>query len=1170
MNKLLFDLNGNVVPGPYTVTGNYQYENDFEGKKSVLSFTRKGDSLKIRESQIGFDGESDYLEFNFRVDNPPETETETKIVSGHAIPFTLSYFVSRRGLVLHTQLITTVNETDYNRESESNIPLEYATWYNVKIIFIHGEYSILLDDQPHLRRIYKGTWKDYAKQNLVFGGGAQNGLHLCDIAMSQDIFEEANAAAISEMLQLMDDGDFMEDDSCIQDCELDGIILQKPSTKQVIDGKFCRVYGNGAIVFDYEDKAMYLSKAVFNYYSEHFEETGRPVAYMHYTCQDDQNEIEYGLFEQKGVFHNATKKITKALGGDILKRFLDCDLALNRYWYPTFSFTYEEPVPTDGVVFSNGLVIYAYDGQTFLISSSLHDFLAQGDNLAEKTGLPISDYQVGVDAKGNKCYETLECQNGTIHSTDTFKNFFTEIRLGAARKLGGTKLDSDERVIHYYDFEHGVIVLYPGQTEPVVHGDLRLRLLQVTAGNINDFFNKTPEMYLKLTLYQDDKKIVSKKRYGSKSYPGSTQYTWASEDSDYVISPLQSSSSFRIRIQLYDLDPVSRNDFLGSFSYNLSIENGWGCDVVNWDGNDMDNGQFGLNTLPMTKEGKDNQRGLDNNELRISVSDKPNYAELMGDIMKNFTFPFENFKGSYPFNSKRFSEVFSNVNHLESWYDYLLHPVDKYFYNMCRDNLSGAKCYGFAAAEMLTMHNLGPFTPPLFDRYPRPEDYQRRYENLNENLAGYICDYYLYQVGWDAIMWEWKKLEADNSFRTRKEIQSIIDILDHEKCCLLCMLPEDLNGGHAVMAYGYKKIKPEDRDKDGNYYFIQSGGKEEDKRVAIKADYDYLIYIADCNFPKREKKTTISSFISFEKVNGKEDRIIVYHTQEGMIVSPDCYKAKNYVYLYGTPLSIISRPPRVPNFLDLTDALGTLVCAWFSCAVDDVQISDPDTDEVLYDQEKGILKTDRLLVVRNKAAGGADGPTLFVLKGNNLNVKFRGAKKDELELRIAGREASASFKTRLSKGEELGFSFRNVHRPDRFTAAIRPSVANKTIQTEISFVDKRDKSTRNVFTKEFVVNKEGAKLSSFNATARMKMADSVVLPVKEKVEVPVSDIQRIEMKRDHPGAIILNRNLTTAQISKLYHIKPSTARKYCRQGLIPKAMKASARWRIPSENNTMQ
>ena len=38
MNKLLFDANGDIVQGPYTVAGHYQYEQEYEGKKSVLSF----------------------------------------------------------------------------------------------------------------------------------------------------------------------------------------------------------------------------------------------------------------------------------------------------------------------------------------------------------------------------------------------------------------------------------------------------------------------------------------------------------------------------------------------------------------------------------------------------------------------------------------------------------------------------------------------------------------------------------------------------------------------------------------------------------------------------------------------------------------------------------------------------------------------------------------------------------------------------------------------------------------------------------------------------------------------------------------------------------------------------------------------------------------------------
>ena len=31
MNKLLFDANGDVVQGVYTVAGHYQYEKDYEG-----------------------------------------------------------------------------------------------------------------------------------------------------------------------------------------------------------------------------------------------------------------------------------------------------------------------------------------------------------------------------------------------------------------------------------------------------------------------------------------------------------------------------------------------------------------------------------------------------------------------------------------------------------------------------------------------------------------------------------------------------------------------------------------------------------------------------------------------------------------------------------------------------------------------------------------------------------------------------------------------------------------------------------------------------------------------------------------------------------------------------------------------------------------------------------
>ncbi len=1163
MNKLLFDANGDVIQGPYTVAGHYQYEQEYEGKKSVLSFIRKGDSLIIPESQINFDGESDYLEFNFRVDTPPEKETG--IVSGKAIPFTLSCLAGEKGLMLHARLVTVHNDKKYIRECESSIPLEYAVWYNFKIILIHEEYCVLVDDQPHMRRIYKGAWKtDYTPQNLVFCGGEQTGLHLCDIAFSENIFEEATADSISATLQRMNDSDYMEVDSCIRDCALDGIVLQGFCARTKIDGKFCWVYENGAIVFDYEDKAIYLPPALLKSYQSNTRDLGRPVAYTSYTCEDDGSEIQFGLFTNGGLFYNVTKDERIFLKGDILKRFLDSDLKINHFWYPVDSGHYDNPVRIDFTVFSNGLVIYAFDAQTVLLPCSFHDYLWQDNKLLRKTGLPLSDYRIGVNAKGEKCYEALECQNGTIHSTDSFECFFSDRKLGKAVKLDGKKEDPDGETIHYYDFENGVIVLYPGQNTPVVYESLLLTLSKVTAGEINDAINKTPELFLKFTLIQDKKKIVDKKRLGSDDYlHASSNYVWT-DDRMFKISPLQGNSYFRLKIDLYDYDPESSADYLGTFDYTFSIENGWGLESGDEDGNPKPQ----VCTLPMTEGGKDNRHGLYNNMLVLTLSEAFDRSEMMKDIMKNYTLPFKNFTGSYLFTPDDFTRVFSNVNKWGSVFSCLEHPIDAFFYFACLVALDGAKCFGFATSEVLAIHDLSHFTPPLY-KYSAPEGFSpnETYAKLGPEYGKPICDYYLYQLGWDAIMWGWKKMNAGEYLTAHNSIEGIIKCLDQDKCCLLCMLPPKMLDAHAVMAYGYKQIKPEERDGNGYYTYIDKNGKE----TKIKADYDYLIYIADCNYPQQSPEEKVSCFISFEKESRRTDRVRVYWTKDREITDSDAYSKEGFKYLYMTPVSILSRPPRVPNFLDLTiETFTTMVCGWFSCAADSIQITDPDTDEVLYDPENDVLKTDRIMVRPNMAADGKDSPTLFVLKGNNLNVKFRGAKKQDLDLRIAGREACASFKTGLAKGEELGFTFRNVHRPDRFTAAIHPSFAHKAVQTEISFADRRDKSQRHVFKEGLVIDKGGTKLASLCVGARMKVNDTVIKAAQERIEVPISRARRIEMRRDYPGATVMNRNLTTTQISALYHIGKSTARAYCRQGLIPEARKANKRWSIPSENNAVK
>ena len=1149
MNKLLFDASGNVQ-GPISVAGHYQYEQDYEGKKSVLSFIKNGDSLKIPESQIKFDGESDYLEFNFRADTPPEAET--KIVSGSAIPFTLGYSAGDKGLMLHAQLITDADNKKYVRECESQTPLKYATWYNVKIVFVHDEYFVLIDDKPHLRRIYRGTWRSNAQQNLVFGGGKPAGLHVCDIALSENIFEESSAEQIEKTLGQMNDTDFMEIDSCLRDCALDGIVLQGTGSKVTIDGKACTVYTNGAIVFDYDDKAIYLPLVIYKYYANHIKETGRPIAYTSYTCEEDNNLIQFGLFTNQGVFYNVTKSKTTVIGGDILKRFLNCDLKAYKYWYPTYTSDFEYQGRNEYAGFSTGLVIYSVQGQTFLLSAAFHNYLQQ-DNTLNKTGLPVDDYRVGVNSKGVGNYEALECQKGTIHSTDTFQNYFTDKKLGAPVKLDGEKEVSGLGTIHYYDFENGVIVLYPGQTEPVTHNGLNLRFREVTTGKIDDAINKTAELYMKLTLYGNGKVLENGTELGKKSYSnGSPNYVWGAEHNNYKLTPLHGDSSFHIRIKLYDYDPESGADYLGTFDYVYSIANGWGVDE--YGGADP---QHGIHTLIMTDEGKDNENGLGNNKLKLTLSEVYDMPTMLKDIRKNFSLPFCNFKGSYPFDYEKFTNVFTNTNKLTLGYlNYILHPLDAIFYGISCIALDGAKCFGFATSELLALHELGPFCPSL-SQYEAAPGYDGNYGTLQPSLADPICDYYLYQCGWDYIMWRWRKINANEFLIAHSSIQSIIDRLDKESYCVIDIAPASLSG-HAVMAYGYKKIKSSERLANGNY---KLGNLE------IKADYDYLIYVADCNAPydKYEQADTYS-VIAFEKKNSVKDWVKVYYVRGGSSAQEMDYK--DYCYIHETPFSILSKPPRVPNLVDIiVDSITEMVAGWFDGAAEQVQISDPATNEVLYDKQKEILKGDRIMVFRNSAADGKDRLTGFLLKGKDVSVKFRAARKEKVELHVAGRETDAGFKADLTQGEELNLSLRNIHRPERFTADIRSSEASKAVQSEISFVDRRDKTTRNTFSKKLTVGKGGAKLAAFNVGSRMKIDGSTVKSTREAIKASTSRAQEIALKRNYPGAVILNRQLTTTQVSRLYHVATSTARSYCRQGLIPGATKVNRRWSIPAENN---
>lgn len=1145
MNKLTFDLNGNAISDRYTVSGHYHYEKDYEGKKSVLSFTNAGNSLKIPESQIQFDGESDYLEFNFRVDSAPRSEVT--LVNGNACPFTLRYYAKDDGIHFHTELITEHNGTKYIRECKSPTPLALSTWYNIKIIFIHEEYCILVDNQPHLRRIYKGEWWDYAPKNLVFSGEAST--RLCDIAISENIFDEVSAASVFEILEQMNDDDFMELECCLQDCAADGIFMSAPASRPFIDGKSCWVNIYGGIVFDYEDKPIYLPIKLFQYYKDHLAETGRPVAYTSYTCKDDKSLIEFALFVNEGVFYNANKKTITVLDGDILTRFLNCDLTAYNNWYPVSVSSFTSLTEIKYVEFSNKLVIYAFNDQTILLSASFHEYLRDGKKLLE-AGLPVDDYRIGVDGDGNKCYEALECQNGTFHTTNTFKNFFSDQKLGAPVKLYGKKEVPGVGTIRYYDFENGVIVHYPSQKEPIVHTGIKLRFRNVTSGKIDDGINSTAELYMKFSLYENGRKIVDNVQLGQRSYPGSSNYVWGASYNNYTLSPLSGSSSFRIVIRLYDYDPESGDDYLGSFDYTYSIANGWGIDP--FDGKET---TMGIHDLPMTAEGRDNRKGLGNNRLRLTLGETYDMEELMKDIRKNFTLPFENFTGAYSFSEERFTNIFTNANKFSlGFLSYLLHPLDALFYGICSSALDGAKCFGFATTELLATHDLGPFIPPL-KKYTAKKNYDGTYYTLSPLIADPICDHYLYQCGWDFMMWQWRRMNANEYLIAHSAIESIVRRLSEEKFCLIDIKHTDMNG-HALLGYDFKKISPSERLANGKYPI---GG------IEIKADYDYLIYVADSNRPYRSGDADDTySFIAFEKENAVRDRVDVYYMDNGR-ASKMGYDA--YHYIFETPFSVISKPPRVPNIFDiLVDSITNMVAGWFEASVDKVQIVDSNTNEVLFDREKGILKSKRIMVFQDMAADGKNRHTRFILKGNDVSFKFRGSKRDNIGLHIGGRETNASFKTDLTPGEELDLTLRNIHRPVKFSTDIRSSLTAKNIQSEISFVDRRDKDARNVFAKTITTDRGKAKLTTFNAGSRMKINGSTAKSLRQRISMSTTRLQEVAVRRNYPGALIMNKKLTINQISHLFNVSETTARRYCRKGLLEGARKVNGKWTVPAEN----
>ncbi|MBR5712859.1 MAG: helix-turn-helix domain-containing protein [Lachnospiraceae bacterium] len=1134
----------------------------------MLTF-RPDDYLLVEEAGLKLDGDGDLIRTELMIRE--NEENILYLVEGECIPFRVYFEYDSRTkkycAVMEVDL-KTIGGEDRTRRLRSEHVLERGKMYLLEVVLLDGECYILADGEPVLRHMFTGT---YAKKNygkLCFGGANHpSGFRMKSLEFVSDIYQE-NDVRVQEILSKAVEDSFMVRHSAPMNYLDEGIDIGEYAgyspkrdweNYEVFQFRKDDVYKELVVLSG--SRYMILSEEIYSYYSTH--------------NMDDMLIAEVTLipgkvvlaqFTNVCVFYYIPTKMYSEITGGIMERYLSCDLADYDYWYPyIFEGSHGDSYEKDGMTvsympFSNGLVICevidqneAREPYTVIMKKEMITVRDVDGHYA--IVVPLADYTVTYDEKGKPFLYTLACKEGWIHSVPAWNyTVFVDKDLGAASEKGIREVTRKNRYDALcIDFEGGVMAAYPEIDKVCLHTNFLMKLAKVTCGKIDDGINSIPELYLRLYVTSSEGTKAWNVDLGKHSYyDGSTHYTFNTKDgyNVFTLDKMTADSYMRVTIHLYDYDPgpANENDYIGTFDYVFDISNGWGIDHSN---------SYGVYTLPMTTEGKDNRGGLWNAVLMMSVAEKYDLEELKKNWKKNLGFHFRNFTGSYKFTKGEFGRLFKNVFAINdashSWWRLDALTSEGIFYSMCAKGADYAKCYGFAVAEAEAYHGMGLFIPPL-SRFGLAQGCTKSltgddltFADMEPTIGRWIVDSWYRGFGWDSMMYEWRKINsgiAENPLRAIEEVKAIIAA---EGCCIVNVFPKiteiDPGEGHSVLAYRW--------EGEG---------------------WDTKFFVLDCNKPFDSKYDNYSipkseTWISFVKKGDKIDRIQFFYYNGAYHYRKECYFDTDYQVILGVPFAVAAKEPRIPSWSEVTaGGLGNMVMGW----IDGIGslITGSNASGIIYD--KNTLNTEEIFFPMIASAGGKTGQRrFFLVKNGDANLTFRGEKQGSTTVTLLSAGGKVTLDTRMKEGEELTVSYEKLTDVRRMRLGMkRTGDAEK-----VSFrVEKRRDSKLCEFRykEELEVDRGGLEIQGktfgTRLVAKRWKENGVELPsvqLKPKRNIRETYAPPHARPRKEAGARIANKRLTVKQCAAIYGCSKSTVQQMCRNAQIPGAFKEKRKWVIP-------
>lgn len=818
---------------------NCKYIKEWQGEKDVIQFQKSGSCIKVPATgRIEFSAAFGVELKIFPEKNPQNASNRINLIEGQSIPFALmledvpgaDYFNLYASVHLQNGWSSiSYHLWKYEKYTHQLFRVPKDTWTKIGFVFTGSDLVVFKNDKLIARRIFKNNNlipvgdKPYHVGTFVDGHNYQFKGYLSYLSVWDMVpapyfikIDEAKEAGSDEIInkyaELNGDQGFL------------GKPLNYDENVEINEVKgLMRRFEHGYIFWSPETGAREVHGDILTAYLNHnnayghwpYDDAIKSDIFLGFPVSDEVTgavaRTRLSKFQNGAVYWSSTtgawllpsKIYAKylSLGGD--KSFLGL------------------PVETDctngiTVRFEGGTIFDRYEGVFEVHGAILQRYLKNPE-----VGVPTSDESPILDENGNDTGGRVSTfTNGTIFwSAGTGAVSVPHAFLDEYIKQGGPlgKLGypvKDYRKSNFYsssfsydlmmqDFQNGIILskTNAGVTDLKVINELEIYIADVVCGSIDDGWwipgvkrDVSPELFANTFL-----KLITFDDQGNKTYQtldNGTRWPGSGHAGDHLIlhktyklNALKSNVWIELKMDFYDRDSSSDNDYLGTMTWTFIPETAWGLFEPN----------LGLYSSPLTSYNPDNVSGLE--VIRTVFSSRlPSVHDPNRAFRDQYWWFFDNFKKnsiSYEFYANTFSDVSVDEN-------VLLHPINYALYKLLYEGIAkNGNCFGMSIEVMYAFANRSLFTFPL-DKY-KPFSGKPVISSESElptPIHETLTRKHMYQLSSESICWLMKKLASFEAIKPLNVYDRVKERLAREKTVTISMVDIANGRGHAVLAYG--------------------------------------------------------------------------------------------------------------------------------------------------------------------------------------------------------------------------------------------------------------------------------------------------------------------------------------------------------------------------------